>query len=781
MSVERARRVPINLVISVFAFAFLVLGGSPGHALDDPLAAPADAHSAHHPAGAAPVGSPAPGGDATAVPPAAAPASPPAGMGGMMEMMKGMMSPSSPATPSPPPAAMAPMNAETANTPATPPSSAPPAMGAGGMGGGGMGAAAGCCGGSASKPFYATLMQMPALTPEARRFIETEANSRIGTGSEQITTGQNQLHQAMAASDPGAVQRAAAGVRQGLLLVESGASALQAMNEGQPPPKIALAWFKGQASVPNSEGMSMGDGLWGLSWFHLITMTFFIVFLTAVLLIQFNRMRRVTGLVDRLGGISAAGPKPPDKAGSPPATAAQPASGTPAPVAAPGKPGDKPAAAPAGGKPASPSAAPAAGVPGPAKPAADAPKKPWSGALSVAAIFQETPSVKTFRLMRADCGPMPFTYLPGQFLTFSAKHDGKPIRRSYTISSSPTQRDYVEITVKREEQGIESRYLHDNVSIGDLLDVSGPSGVFTFTGREAQSIVLIAGGVGITPMMCVTRYLTDRSHGGDIFFLYGARTPGDFVFREELEYLQKRHPNLHVVATMADVEGTSWTGAKGHITKDFIANSVPEIARKRVHLCGPPPMMEAVKKLLAELGVAKEKIKTEAFGPALGAAPAPAAPSSPAPASPGLAPANPDAAAASPGPEPAKPDTATTPAEAAPANPDAAAASPGAESANPDAAVAAPAAASAQAQVQFSKSAKSGALAPNQSVLEAAEAIGVAIDFSCRVGTCGTCVVPLTSGTVTMEVEEGLPPDQKAKGIILACQAKSVGNLVVDA
>ena len=65
--------------------------------------------------------------------------------------------------------------------------------------------------------------------------------------------------------------------------------------------------------------------------------------------------------------------------------------------------------------------------------------------------------------------------------------------------------------------------------------------------------------------------------------------------------------------------------------------------------------------------------------------------------------------------------------------------------------------------------------------VEAAEAVGVEIDYSCRVGTCGTCVVPLKSGTVTMEVEEGLPPEEKAKGIILACQAKSVGNLVVEA
>lgn len=552
------------------------------------------------------------------------------------------------------------------------------------MGGGG------CCGGSGPKPFYASLMTMPSLTAEARQFIEAEASKRLGAGTEQITTGQMQLHNALAASDGAQVQTAAASVRQGLFLVESGASAQQAMSEGQPPPQIALTWFKGQSSVPVAGGMSMGDGPFGLTWIHLLTMAFLVTFLAGALLIHVGRSRRIAGLVDRLGRAPGTAPTPLDK--------------TVTPVAA------------------VPSAPPASAHPVPA------PAKAWSGNLRVAAIFQETPTVKTFRLMDPDHGDMPFTFLPGQFLTFSAEIAGKRIRRSYTIASSPAKRDYVEITVKREGQGAESRYLHDNVAVGDLLEVSGPSGVFTFTGKEAGSVVLIAGGVGITPMMCVTRYLTDGAYPGDIYFLYGARATQDLIFHEELEYLQKRHPNLHFFATLSNAEGESWAGSKGPVSKAFIANSVPGIARRRVHVCGPPPMMEAVKNELMELGVPKEKIKTEAFGPALGAAVSPAA-----------AP---------------QPKAATA---------------------------AVPAAASAQATVQFSKSGKSGTLAPNQSVLEAAEAIGVAIDFSCRVGTCGTCVVPLSSGTVTMEVEDGLPPDQKAMGIILACQAKSTGNLVVDA
>ena len=87
----------------------------------------------------------------------------------------------------------------------------------------------------------------------------------------------------------------------------------------------------------------------------------------------------------------------------------------------------------------------------------------------------------------------------------------------------------------------------------------------------------------------------------------------------------------------------------------------------------------------------------------------------------------------------------------------------------------------ASATVTFSKSSRAAPLARGQTVLEAAEAAGVAIDYSCRVGICGTCMVPLREGAVTMEVEDGLPPEEKARGMILACQAKSEGDLVVEA
>lgn len=643
----------------------------------------ADAHSAHHPSGAPSaktVEPPSDSGMAQAPPPSNPPSSPPKpAMGGMGEMMGEMMKPP-------------------------------------------------------GKQFYPSLMNMPTLTPEARQYIEREAQQRLSSGTQSITAGQADLHHAMAQNDAGAMQKATAGVRGGLLQAESGAAALRALSDGQAPRQFALTWFRGQMSLPGDDTM-FGPRLWGLSWYHFLMMAFLLAFLLGAVLIHYSRLRNVAKLVQRL--------TPPDPsrpvAGVAPPSAAGAAAAVPAPTPQLASPLPTPARTPVA--PVVPLPTPAAGSP------ASAPKRPWSGPLRVAAIFQETPNVKTFRFVGTDATGLPFTFIPGQFLTFKAEVDGKLLRRSYTIASSPTQQHYLEITVKREDLGAESRYLHDHVAIGDRVEVSGPSGLFTFTSVEADSIVLIGGGVGITPLMCIVRYLTDRAFPGDIYFLYAARSPQDFIFREELDYLEKRHKNLHISATMARADASSWTGKLGFITKEFIADAVPDISRRRVHVCGPPPMMEAVKAQLLELGVPQVKIKTEAFGAALGAAPAPA------------------------------PAASAAPVAAAPSEAVASTAAPAAA----EAATSAPSVPSAQVEVQFSKSGKTGPLAPDQSVLEAAEAIGVAIDFSCRVGTCGTCVVPLLKGTVTMAVEDGLDPADKARGIILACQAKSAGALVVDA
>lgn len=238
----------------------------------------------------------------------------------------------------------------------------------------------------------------------------------------------------------------------------------------------------------------------------------------------------------------------------------------------------------------------------------------WRGQLTLCDVVDEARDVKTFRFGRPRGGPIPFEYLAGQFVTLHVAPRGIPTKRSYTIVSSPTWHDRIEITVKRENHGLVSRWLHDELRIGDEVEIEAPSGNFVFIGKEADSVVLIGGGVGITPLMSAVRYLVATNWPGKMHLILGFRSPRDLIFRDELAELQARNSNLGVTITMSNPQDEPWSGRVGRIDAALLAATVPDLARHRVHVCGPPSMMDAVKAALISLGVPKTQIKTEAFG-----------------------------------------------------------------------------------------------------------------------------------------------------------------------
>jgi glycine betaine catabolism B len=371
-----------------------------------------------------------------------------------------------------------------------------------------------------------------------------------------------------------------------------------------------------------------------------------------------------------------------------------------------------------------------------ARPGAAAPQsKSWAGALRVTQVFDETSEVRTFRLASAAGPRLPFEFLPGQYLNLSLVVDGQKVRRSYTIASAPTRIGYCEVTVKREPRGLSSRHLHDAVKAGDMLEVRAPAGRFTFTGAEANSVVLLAGGVGITPLMAHIRYLTDLSWPGDIYLVFSVKTERDIIFRDELDALRRRHPNLHVTVTLTRDDGSAWTGERGRITPALLARAVPEIALRRVYICGPTEMTDPTRQMLRDLGVPAEAIQVESF-----VSPSRAAASTSASARGG-----PAVAAVPPAP------TATESAEAG------------------------------EATVTFARSGKSVPVRADQTVLEAAEALGIRINYDCRAGICGQCKTKLLAGRVIMDAEDALDAIDRAKNVILSCQARCIDQVVVEA
>jgi ferredoxin-NADP reductase len=340
----------------------------------------------------------------------------------------------------------------------------------------------------------------------------------------------------------------------------------------------------------------------------------------------------------------------------------------------------------------------------------------WSGELVVKSITQETHDVKTFRFALPDGGPLPFHHAAGQYLNIALPIEGKTVKRSYTISSSPMP-DYVEISVKRAPAGYGSHYLHDKVVVGDRIKISAPGGKFHFpgvTGTHADKrVVLLAGGVGITPMMSVIRSLTANKWKGDMYLVFGVRTRDDVIFADEIKALAAANPNVHVTL--------HYSTEHGHITADVLNKAVPDFTHGPVMMCGPGPMMVAMRKTLVGMGIPNAEIHEEAF--------------------------------VSP----------STPKEGDVGGGDASEIDPEATRA-----------------YSFKRAKKSVELPGGLTVLEAAEDAGIEIPFDCRSGICGQCKCTLVSGRVVMESTDALTTKDRAANIVLACQAIPVSDIVVD-
>ena len=555
---------------------------------------------------------------------------------------------------------------------------------------------------------YPSLMAVPELTPEARAELERLADERMKTGTALMLSGVERLAAAAATNDYAAMQEAGAQVREGLGQFESGAGTRRALAERRAPRDIALDWFRREMTLQPVVAPEAPRGVFGLTWFHLITMAILVSFAGTMVFLYFHKMRRAEALLTALakGGGSSGGGSPPAAGGGSVATGS---------VVPP--------------EPAPPS--------GPEPHAADV-RRPWEGALRVIAVVPETADVSTFRLAVPQGGPLPFHFLPGQYLNLFVEVDGKPTKRAYTIASAPTHGRYAEVTVKREPFGVVSGYLHERIHVGDDVRVNAPHGSFVFTGIEAGSVVLIGGGVGITPLMSIIRHLTDQAWGGEIILLYSCKTAADAIYRHEMVSLQRRHANLRVVVTFTREEAPGMRA--GRVTAALLADIVPGIVRSRVHVCGPRPMIAAVKDMLGRLGVPPDQVKTENFGTETRSPSAVAARAAPAP---------------SPDPAPAALTGRIEPAVAAMEG--------------------------LVSTITFLRSKKIAPAMHDKTLLDVAELAGVDIDSACRSGTCGSCKVPLQSGRVTMDVDDGLEAEDKALNLILACQAKPVGDVVVEA
>lgn len=229
-------------------------------------------------------------------------------------------------------------------------------------------------------------------------------------------------------------------------------------------------------------------------------------------------------------------------------------------------------------------------------------------------VRNETHDVKTFSFVASDM-PTYFAYHPGQAATLELLIDGKTVRRSYTISSSPSRPYMLEFTIKRVPGGLVSNWMHDHMAPGHAIYVTGPHGKFNCTEIVAPRYLMLSAGSGITPTMAMTRWLADTAAQADIVFLHYARSPQDLIFEAELQALAAQK-KIQLVNVCADRGAQNqWQGPTGFISAQQLHDLVPDAAQRAVMMCGPKGFMDKARSELLAAGCAAENIHSENFSP----------------------------------------------------------------------------------------------------------------------------------------------------------------------
>jgi ferredoxin-NADP reductase len=209
----------------------------------------------------------------------------------------------------------------------------------------------------------------------------------------------------------------------------------------------------------------------------------------------------------------------------------------------------------------------------------------------------------------------PFIYESGQYAAISFMHRGRPTpARCFSIVSSPAYPDMLQFSTR--PRGHFTKAL-SRLSVGEPVKVRGPFGDFTIDPLDTNPVVMIAGGIGITPFMSMIRFATTSRSKQKMTLIYSNQSQTDVPFIDELQQLEKDNPNFKVIFVVSDGPTTLFRRKyvpKGRITLEVLDKAVSGIFdNKSYYICGPPPFMAAMSKIIEKKGGKNERIVTEAF------------------------------------------------------------------------------------------------------------------------------------------------------------------------
>lgn len=228
---------------------------------------------------------------------------------------------------------------------------------------------------------------------------------------------------------------------------------------------------------------------------------------------------------------------------------------------------------------------------------------------TVTAIRQETPTVKSFML---DLGGGEIDFLPGQYVDLFIDSLGSDKVAGYSITSTPLEQGTISIAVKKLPEAKSAIYLHENARVGDTFFLMGPGGEFHYKEGEGSSVVLIAGGIGITPLISMFRYVHEARLDVKLALLYSARVPSEFAFYDELKATSAQNSNITCHFTVTRPQEEPWDGPVGRVDRGMLRDYAAD-GDSVFYICGPDEMPDEITDILRELGVEESRINTEAW------------------------------------------------------------------------------------------------------------------------------------------------------------------------
>lgn len=229
---------------------------------------------------------------------------------------------------------------------------------------------------------------------------------------------------------------------------------------------------------------------------------------------------------------------------------------------------------------------------------------------------KESEVITSFYLKPED-GKEIATFLPGQYITVKVKPDEYTQLRHYSLSDAPGK-DYYRISVKKEEQGLVSSYLHQEIQEGDQIEISAPAGEFVLEEKDIP-VVLISGGVGLTPMISMLNTITEQQPNREVTFIHAALNSQVHALKDEISQIESKYSNVRSFVAYSDPTDED-RAARSYDKEGFVdLNWLKQILidnNADFYFCGPVPFMKAMNSALRQWGVPTDRIHFEFFGPA---------------------------------------------------------------------------------------------------------------------------------------------------------------------